>query len=173
MSAWAEATVDFGFNYSSDTLTTTAETANTQYFYNLNVLFNLDRKMTWNMGWIVMGINQVSTAASVESTYTSFDFGPALRWNIDKDGIFSTTIGYGYIAKGTYSSGSTEQTWQGTSLFGQFAIQAPIRDDKFYMGFSLNYYSATYPTKIVSSVESANEGAKTWIFPMISITWLP
>jgi len=173
VSAWAEALIDFGFNYSADTLTTSADAANTQYFYNLAVLFNLDRKMNWNMGWMVMGINQVSTAASVESTYGSLDLGPALRWNIDKRGVFSTTLAYGYLAKGTYSSGSTDENWEGTSLFAQFAVQAPIQDDKFYVGLTLNYYAATYTKKVVSSVESTNDATKTWIFPMISLTWRP
>ncbi|WP_413288510.1 hypothetical protein [Bdellovibrio sp. HCB337] len=172
-SVFAEALIDLGFTYSADTLNADAESSSTQYFYNANFLFNIDRKMQWTVGWTVLGISQTGSVDSTNTTYSSFDIGPALRWNIDKNGIFSTTVAYGYIAKGTYTSGSTNETWEGTSLFGQFSFQAPIRDDKFYIGVSLNYYAATYATKTVSGVESSTDATKSWIFPMISFTWRP
>lgn len=172
-SAFAEALIDVGAAYSADTLTTSSDSANTQYFYNVSALFNLDRRARWNMGWVFFGISQTSTAASVDTTYTSLDMGPALRWNIDKGGIFSLTAAYGYLAKGTYSSGSTEEDWEGTSLFGQFSIQAPISEEKLYIGLSINYYAANYTQKTVSNVESSTDTQKTWIFPMVSLTWRP
>lgn len=172
-SAFAEALIDIGATYSSDALTASSESSTTQYFYNANVLFNLDRRMQWTFGWAVLGISQTSSTDGTDTSYSSFDVGPALRWNIDKNGIFSLTAAYGYIAKGTYSSGSTDETWEGTSLFGQFSVQAPLREDKFYIGLSLNYYAANYALKKVSGVESDNDAQKTWIFPMISMTWRP
>lgn len=171
--AFAEALLDFGATYTGDTLSAAAESANTKYFYNLNLLFNLDRRARWNFGWTVMGISQSSTADSTQTTYSSMDLGPALRWNIDRSGIFSFTVAYGYLAKGAYASGSTAEAWEGTSYFGQFAIQAPIREDRFYVGLSFNYYAASYSVKTVDNVESANDAKKTWIFPMLSLTWRP
>lgn len=171
--SWADATIDLGLVYSSDTFKATPEAANNQYFYNASALFNLDNKARWNMGFAVLGISQTAKTGTTETSYSSFDLGPAVRWNIDKNRIFSLTLAYGYLAKASYSvdSGAAEK-WEGTSLLGQFAVQAPIQD-KFYVGLSLNYYSATYSKKVVSSVESSNDAQKSWIFPMINLTWRP
>lgn len=172
-SAFAEALIDIGAIYSADTLSMTTDTTSTQYFYNANVLFNVDRRMQFTVGLAVLGISQTGEAAGVSSSYSSFDVGPAFRWNIDKNGVFSTTLAYGYLAKGTYSSGSTNEDWEGTSLFGQFSVQAPLNSDKFFLGMSLNYYAANYAKKKVSGVESDNDAKKSWIFPMISFSWRP
>jgi hypothetical protein len=171
--ARADITVDLGATYSGDVLNTTTDSNNTQYFYNVGGLFNLDKGRRWNLGWMVLGISQSVTNAGTSTTYSSFDMGPALRWQIDKSGIFSVTAAYGYITKGSYNSGSTSETWSGTSYFGQFAVQAPIGDAKYFIGLSLNYYAASYSQKVVNSVESSNSAQKSWIFPMISFTWRP
>lgn len=166
--------IDFGATYSGDSLASASNTStNTQYFYNLSALFNLDRRMTWNIGWSFFGISQNKTEASVNTTYSSLDFGPALRWNMDKSGIFSLSVAYGYLSKGKYTSGSTVEEWEGTSLLGQFAIQAPVREEKFYIGLSFNYYAANYSKKIVDNIKSENDVKKSWIFPMLSFTWRP
>ena len=172
-SVFAGMLLDLGVAYSADSLSKPTESGNTQTFYNANLLFNLDNRGSWNAGWIFYGISQTSTAASVASTYTSFDMGPAIRWNMDKNRMFSFTLAYGYLAKGGYSSGSTTEAWEGTSLLGQFSIQMPIRDEKLSVGLSLNYYAANYSKKVVSSVESTTDAQKTWMFPMISMTWRP
>ncbi|MGZ3742671.1 MAG: hypothetical protein ACXWRE_08300 [Pseudobdellovibrionaceae bacterium] len=169
---FGEALLDFGAYFSTDTFKTSTDSANTQYFYNFDVLFNLDHSKQWNMGWTVFGISQKNTLAGVESAYSSFDIGPALRWNIDKPGIFSFTLAYGYLAKGQYTSGTTPEAWTGTSYLGQFAMQAPV-GESFFLGFSLNYYAASYSKKVVNSIESSNTAQKSWIFPMISFTWRP
>lgn len=164
--------IDMGAIYSADTLKTSADNNNTQYFYNLDVLFNLDNRKTFCMGWSVFGISQSITAGTTQSTYSSFDMGPAIRWNMDHAGVFSATLAYGYLAKGSYSTGSTtSETWEGSSYFAQLAAQVPVRDDKFYIGLSLNYYGGNYSKKTVNNVESSNDAQKTWIFPMISMTW--
>jgi len=165
--------LDLGFAYSGDTLHKTTDSANTQYFYNIDALFNLDGRARWNVGWSVFGISQTSSVDTTTTAYSSMDMGPALRWNIDRSGIFSMTLAYGYLAKGTYSAtGGTDEKWEGTSTFAQFATQIPM-NDKFFIGVSLNYYGANYSQKTVSSVESTNDATKTWIFPMISMTWRP
>jgi len=171
-SASADIMTDFGFAYSADTLNTSASSGNTEYFYNLDILFALDHNRRFNVGWSFYDISQTSTASGTSTTYSSFDMGPAFRWQMDKSGTYSATLGYGYLAKGSYNSGSTSETWSGTSLFAQFAAQAPL-GDKFYIGLSLNYYSASYSQKTVSSVESSNSATKSWIFPMLSMTWRP
>lgn len=164
--------LDFGAVYSADTLHTSSDSSNTEYFYNVDVLFNLDNRKRWNVGWSVFGISQSAVVGSTTTAYSSMDMGPAIRWNIDRSGIFSATLAYGYLARGTYSAtGGTDEKWEGTSYFAQFATQIPVRDDKFYIGLSLNYYGANYSLKTVSNLESSNDAQKTWIFPMISFTW--
>jgi len=169
--ASAEMTIDLGFAYSADTLYKTTDKTNTEYFYNADLLFNLDNRKKWNVGWSVFGISQSSADASTNTVYSSMDMGPALRWNIDRAGVYSMTVAYGYLARGTYSvTGSADEKWEGSSYFGQIAAQIPIYE-KIHVGVSLNYYGANYSLKTISNVESANDAQKTWIFPMISLTW--
>jgi hypothetical protein len=169
--ARADVALDLGATFSSDSLSTASEAKNSQTFYNLSALFNLDSKMQWNVGWTVFGISQNSSASSVDTQYSSFDMGPAFRWNMDKRGIFSFTLVYGYLAKGKYSSGSTSEEWDGSSLLLQLAALAPIQEDKFFVGLSLNSYSANYTEKTVSNVKSAVTAKKSWLFPMVTMTW--
>jgi len=169
--AQARALLDFGAIYFADTLNTDTSSSGTQYFYNANLMFNLDQSARWYIGWSAFGISQSNTASSVTTSYSSLDMGPVLRWNIDKAGIYSVSAAYGYLARGAYSSGATDETWEGGSLFGQFAILAPIRDEKLNIGVSLNYYSANYTKKVVNKVESSNSAQKSWVFPMVTLTW--
>lgn len=171
--AQADPLLDFGFVYSGETFNTTASSSDTQYFYNASLLFNLDTGQRCFIGWNVFGISQASVAASTTTNYSSLDMGPSIRWNIDKAGTYSLTGTYGYLAKATYSSGSSSENWEGSSLLAQFAIQAASGRQKIFLGLSLNYYSATYTKKVVSRVESSNSAQKSWIFPMITLTWRP
>lgn len=170
-SARADVALDFGATFSSDSLALASTSTNSQNFYNLSALFNLDSKMTWNVGWMVFGIGQTSSAASVTTTYSSFDMGPSFRWNIDKKGIFSLTLTYGYLAKGKYASGAVSEDWDGSSFLVQAAALAPVRDDKFYIGLSLNSYTGSYTQKTVANTKSAVSATKSWVFPMITATW--
>jgi hypothetical protein len=167
----AAPTLDFGGTFSSDSLKTAGTLTGSQSFYNLSLLFNLDSKMTWNVGWAVFGISQSTEAASVTTTYSSFDMGPAFRWNIDKNGIFSVTLVYGYLAKGKYASGSTNEDWDGSSFLVQVGMQAPVKDDSFYVGLTLNSYTGTYTEKTVTNVKSPVTATKSSMFPMVSVTW--
>lgn len=172
--ALADAMVDFGAVYVADTLNNSTNSGTTQYFYNIDVLFNLDNRKAWNVGWTVFGLSQTFTEDTSSTVYSTMDMGPALRWNITRNGSFSTTLAYGYLAKGNYNaSGGSAEELEGTSLFAQIASQLPLYDDKFYFGLSLNYYAANYSKKTVSNLRSASDAQKTWIFPMISFTWRP
>jgi hypothetical protein len=173
VSASADMMFDLGFAYSGDTLHKSGDNSNTQTFYNVDVLFNIDSRKSWNVGWSVFGISQSTTQSATNTSYSSMDMGPTLRWNIDRSGMFSTTLAYGYLARGAYgTTGASSEKWEGTSYLAQIAAQIPVLE-KFYIGLSLNYYGANYSTKIVSNVESSNDARKTWVFPMMSLTWKP
>lgn len=169
--AHAGPVLDFGGTFSSDSLSNSGTTASSQNFYNLSAMFSLDSKAQWNVGWAVFGISQSTEVTAGTTKYSSFDMGPAFRWNIDKDGMFSLTLVYGYLAKGKYSLGAISEDWEGSSFLAQFALQAPIREDKFYVGVSVNSYTGTYTEKTVNNVKSTTSATKSSIFPMISFTW--
>lgn len=172
--AQADALLDFGVIYNGDTFSTSTASTETKYFYNAGLMFNLESQRRWYVGWTVFGISQTNTLGTADTSYTSLDMGPILRWNIDRAGIYSMSAAYGYLARGTYAvTGSSSEAWEGTSLLGQIAVQAPFREAKFSIGATLNYYSATYTKKIVNRTESSNSSQKSWIFPMLTVTWRP
>lgn len=165
---------DAGLIDLTDNLNTSANTGTSEYFYNLDFLFKMGSAKRWDLGWSIFGISQHQTLSSGTISYSSFDMGPVVRWNIDRANIYSMSLAYGYFAKGNYnnSTSSSPETWNGTSYRFQFSAQVPL-NDQWSAGFSLNYYMASYSQKVISSVESSNNATKNWLFPMFSVTWRP
>ncbi len=158
--------VDFGATYLSDSFASPTTSSSTNYFFNLGVLFNLDKR-TWG-GWNFSGISSSSTNTTT-TTYSSQDTGPFLKWQFGKSEVFNFSFAYNIQSKATFSDGTTNETWSGTSYWLQWGISPEVREG-LHIGFSLNYYGANYNKKVVNSTETAVSNTKTWIFPMFQLT---
>lgn len=164
--AQAGVLVELGGTYLSDSLATSSTKTSSKYFYNLGVLFSFN-KTVWG-GWNFGGISHTDSDA-VTTTFASQDTGPYLKWQFGKNEIFSLSGAYNLLSRATYSSGSTSENWEGTSIWLQFGVSPEVREG-LNVGASLNYYLANYTKKTVSSVESSASNSKTWIFPMLTLT---
>lgn len=164
--SWAGLLLDVSGIYVSDTLTTPSDRTSTQTFYTAGVLLSLT-KQVW-VGWNYLGINQTQTVTST-TTYGSADMGLAFKWQYGSGKMYNFGAVYNIVSKATYSSGTTNENWEGTSFLVSWGV-APEIAEKFFVGVSLNYYSASYTKKSVNNVESAASNAKTWLFPMLTLT---
>lgn len=164
--AMAGTLIDVGANYLSDSFASPTSSSSTNYFYNLGVLFSLDKR-TWG-GWNFSGISSSSTS-TLTTTYTSQDTGPFLKWQFGKGEVFNFSFAYNIQSKATFSDGTNTEAWEGTSYWLQWGVSPEVREG-LHLGFSLNYYSANYSKKVVSSTESTVSNTKTWIFPMFQLT---
>ncbi|UOF02752.1 outer membrane beta-barrel protein [Bdellovibrio reynosensis] len=158
--------LEVGATYLSDSLKTPTSTASSGYFWNLGVLFTYNKNV-WG-GWNFSGISTTATGTSTD-TFTTLDTGPYLKWTFGKNNVFNLAGVYNLKSSATYSDGTTNETWSGTSLWLQFGVAPEIKDD-LRVGASFNYYMATYTKKVVSSTESTTSNSKTWIFPMITVS---
>lgn len=158
--------VEVGATYLSDAFATPTSQSSSSYFYNVGVLFNLNKK-TWG-GWNYSGISS-SLTSTTTTTFTSLDTGPYLKWQYGKGEMFSLSFAYNLLSQATFSDGTTDETWTGTSMWLQWGI-APEVSEGVHVGASLNYFSASYSKKVVSTVESSASNSKTWIFPMLMFT---
>lgn len=157
----------------SDTLgvTSTTGTDSSSSFYNADVMFTVNNSKSLAFGWAVLGVSNSSKVASSTVDYSSSDMGPAVKYTFGKDGGISVLAAYGLICSGSYKiTGSSAETWSGSSLFGQMAFESKL-SETFRVSFSVNYYSASYTTKVVSKLESSIGYTKTAMFPMVGLIY--
>lgn len=149
----------------------TTGTDSSSSFYNVDLMFTVDSKRTVALGWAVISPTTSTKVASTTADYTSSDMGPVVKWMFGQDQMYSLTAAYGIVCSGSYKiTGSTAETWAGTSTFVQYSVQPKI-SDYFRIAFSLNYYSASYSTKVVNKTETSVGYSKTLMFPMIGLTY--
>lgn len=158
--------LDVGGVYLADDLTTTSSRTSSRVYYGVGALFNINKKI-WG-GWNYSSINHTETITTT-TDYSSIDTGPSFKWQFGKNELFSAGLVYNILSRATYSNGTTNETWQGTSFLLQFAVM-PEFSEGFHIGASLNYFSANYTKKTVSNVESSASNTKTWVFPMLMLT---
>lgn len=167
-SGWANAGVllDLGGSYFSDGLATESTTSSTKYFYNLGVMFSLKKKV-WG-GWNYSGFSY-NESGTTTTTLSSQDTGPVVKWQFGKADLYSFSAAYNILSRAIYSSGSSDESWQGTSIWVQFGITPEVKEG-LHVGAALNYYAASYNKKTVNSTESSASNSRTWIYPTIMMT---
>ena len=158
--------LELGGTYISDNLTSSSTQTSTEYFYQGAALFTLNKNV-WG-GWNFSGIS-LATTQGTTTNFASVDTGPYMKWQFGKGDIFSLAGAYNIVSRATFTDGTTNENWEGTSLWLQFGV-APEMRTNLRVGVSLNYYLATYTKKTVDSVESKASNSKSWIFPMLSIS---
>jgi len=164
--ALAGTMLDMGAFYSSDSLTTPSSSTTGNTFYNVGLLLSYNKKI-W-AGWNYSGVS-LSRAETATTTFTAQDMGPYFKWQFGSNQLYSMSFAYGLSSRATYSDGTVDEEWRGTSLWAQFGVSPEVANG-VRVGGSLNYYSGSYSKKVVSSTESSISNTKTWIFPMINIT---
>ncbi|MGZ3769832.1 MAG: hypothetical protein ACXVCP_09400 [Bdellovibrio sp.] len=165
-SAHADVLLELGGAYFSDSLGTSSTATSTKYFYNLGVMFSL-KKEVWG-GWNYSGFSYNDSGTST-TTLSSQDTGPVVKWQFGKGDLFNFSAAYNILSKATYSNGNTNESWQGTSIWLQFAF-VPMVKEGFHVGAALNYYAASYTTKTVNNIESTASNTRTWIYPTLLMT---
>jgi hypothetical protein len=166
LSASAGILAELGGLYLSDSLNSGTTSTSSRNFYNLGVLFTINKNI-W-AGWGYMGVNQ-SDVTTTTTTFASQDTGPMAKWEIGRAKTFSLTGTFNVLSRANYSSGSTTEKWSGTSLWAEMAFMPEVSEG-FHLGGALNYYAASYSKKTVSGTETSTSNSKTWIFPTILMT---
>lgn len=148
---------------------TNSKSANSLGFYSN--LSNSDSNLGLNIGWYILSISNKETyPPTLSQTLTSSDMGPAIRWQIDRGKKFSLTLAYGIICKGNFNDGVTDESLTGESYLLKFAIEPEVAD-RYFIGVGINYYVASYKTRVVSSIQSDAGYKNTMIFPSLSFSY--
>lgn len=168
--------LDLNGNMFQDAQTTATDSKSAKTFIGVAALGDIAKSDvgTFHLGWSIISMSQKTDVGTTSSeSFSSLDMGPEFRWAFDKKGLFSVSLVYGVLAKGTYQSGvgsSTSETVSGTNLFFKFAIEPEI-SERWHLGFAMNYYSVQYKLSVVNSVETSVSYKNTWTFPSISATY--
>lgn len=153
-----------------DTLVNSTTTTEQKNLYHIAGLVNVDKKgkLYFGFGYNMVGSTRVE--GSTTTTYASQDMGPAFRWVIGKQRIFSIAANYNILAKAQYTTtGSTQADWSGTSYLVRGIIQVPI-SEQIYLGVALNYYLANYVKSVTGSTSTDVSYSRTMLLPTITST---
>lgn len=165
----AGALVELGGTYISDSMTASSTSSSSKYAYNLGVVFPIAKNF-WG-GFSYLGLSQADKDSSGSTTnWASTDLGPYFKYQFGRGQLYSLSAAYNLISKATYSkTGGTSEEWSGTSYLISFGFMPEIKNE-LRIGVTVNYYSASYTKKVVSSTESSASNSKSWIYPGFCLT---
>ncbi len=168
--AWtttANAFVELNTFFMTNSLKTTAATTSSQTYLETTVGFAIDNKSQYQVGW-AYNLFSTSDAATTTQTYSSTQMGPRFIAFLTKSKSWSAGFGYYLTTSATYSDGTgTSETWKGSALKLDVGYNMPI-SEQFYLGFRLNYSSATYVERLVATTTYTTVSyAKTTMYPSI------
>jgi len=96
--------------------------------------------------------------------------GPMFRMHFDNHGLYTMTVTYALFAKGSLEKSGVKETISGTSIHLKFAVEPQVTE-RFFIGFAVNYYSASYNKSTVSSTESDVSYKFQRTFPSFSLSY--
>lgn len=146
------------------------EATTTKMFYSADFFANLNSDASLYAGFHV---HQLSTTSDVtganDNTFSTLDMGPMFMWVMDHKRTYSFTAAYNILAKATNET-TTSADWTGSSYLVSFGV-TPELFDGWYVGFKLNYYSATYTEQKIGSAVTDVSNTRTMIFPTFVISY--
>lgn len=166
--------VDLNADLSSEAITTASDQKTSAQFLSLGVLGDLGKSetMKYYLGWGIISASSKNTnsTAGVDQSFSTLDMGPTFRVHFDKKGLYTGTLTYALFAKGTLVTGATSEAISGSSMHLKFAVEPEVTE-RFFIGFALNYYSATYTKSVLNSTESSVSYKVQRTFPSFSLSY--
>lgn len=141
--------------------------SSTRYYFSGAVLFDFSKEI-WG-GWSVASLSTSETIDAEEISFSAMDMGPSFKWQFCKRRVCSLSFTYNIQSKATHqSAGGVSEELDGTSYLVSLGVTPEIKEN-FWVGVNVNYYSATYTKKTVTSTTTDINYTKTWLFPTFSI----
>lgn len=166
--------LDIGSGIFQGSFEHTSEQTNSKSQNAFGVFANLSNATNYvgvNIGWYMFSFSSKENFPSaIDHSLSSNDMGPALRWQIDKQKLYSLTLAYGIICRGGYNDGSTDEALTGESYLLKFAVE-PMVTERVFVGVGLNYYVANYKTSVVNSLQSEVSYKNTIFYPSLSFSY--
>ncbi|MBX2993955.1 MAG: hypothetical protein KF681_04020 [Bdellovibrionaceae bacterium] len=159
--------------YISDDFSQTAATSDSKQLYGGLLLASVTAKDTFHIGWAYTSINATSTKSSVTDTFASTDMGPAFAYWFGKNRILNISGAYNVVSNSTFQQGSTAtKEWTGTSYW--VAVGADLEWMKnLHLGGRIIYYSTSITDQKIGSAATSVSVGRTWVMPMLTITYRP
>lgn len=142
----------------------------TQSMYSGGIYFSVNSKKTFYAGvHYLMGASTESSTTG-DKTFSNQDIMLAMKWFMDKAGVFSLTAAYGVTSKAQYKDPSISQTedWNGTSMLAKLTA-APALGADWNLGFSLVYYLGTFSEKRVQTTASDVSNTRSYMGPSLTL----
>lgn len=154
--------------YNGETFNPGTATTSTKTFAEVSVGFSIDNGSRYLVGWSYGLFSSITT-----DTYSCTQMGPRFIWSITKSKSVSLGLGYNLVTKASYTpNGGTAQEWTGTAIKVDLGYNFPV-SESFYIGFRLNYSSATFSSKLVNSTTySTVSNTAVYTYPSIYSIYL-
>lgn len=169
-SALAGVAVGMSGLYLSDEFVTSSTASNSKTLINGNLLFSVDNKERLYVGFHGHQLTFEEKISTTTTSLTSLDMGPYIMAYLDKRRFYYVGFGYNLLVKGTYTSGTSNQELEGTSLMGTLGV-SPEVGKNFYLGFDLNYVKTDYTKSTTGSAVSDVSYSRTFILPTVTLLW--
>jgi hypothetical protein len=162
--------LDANFFYFSDSLAESITTSSTHTYFDLSAMMNVDKRGNFQVGWSYSSFS-VATTGTADTTYAATEMGPRLGWLIDKNLTWGLFVTYNLQTAATYETTSSNATWRGTSLKGEFGY-TPAVSENLFMGAKLVYYAPSYTEQLVGTTTfSTISYSRAIIYPAFSIIY--
>jgi hypothetical protein len=156
--------------YYTDTTTAAKESSHGATMYDVLIGFDVDKKGMYQVGWNYSGHSTETKDDSTTISYKSTQMGPGFVFYFDKDRSWRLGFSYNLKTTATYTYGSgTEEEWRGSTMNGTFGYQLRFGDG-FSLGIRMNYSSASYSEKVITTTKTDVSYKKSMIYPSIAIT---
>lgn len=169
-SVFAGVAVGLSGLYLTDEFVTTSTASNSKTLINGNLLFSVDNKERLYVGFHGHQMTFEEKISTTTTSLTSLDMGPYIMGYLDKRRFYYVGFGYNLLVKGAYTSGTSTQELEGTSLMGTLGV-SPEVGKNFYLGFDLNYVKTDYTKSTSGSAVSDVSYSRTFILPTVTLLW--
>jgi hypothetical protein len=171
INSWAGLSATVYGSYLSDDFSQTTSTQDIRQLYGASFMTALDSKDSFFVGWSYTSLLGTSTASSITKTFSSVDMGPVVSWWFGKGKVYNLTAAYNIISTATYEETSqTTKDWGGTGYY--LAAGAELELFKgIHLGARMLYYVSNYTDQKVGAVASDVSVTRTWLMPLLTISY--
>lgn len=165
---------DLNADIISESFSTKTEQTSSRQFISFSALGDVGKTESarYYLGWGVISATakDAISSPSVDQSFATLDMGPTFRMHFDKNGLYCLSFTYAIFGKGTLTTAGVSEAIRGSSYHLKFSIEPQVTE-RLFIGFSLNYFAASYNKSVVNAVETDVSYKVTRMFPMLALSY--
>lgn len=161
---------DLDLAYLQESRSSSSTSSRTGSFYSGGLLVDASGRERFYLGaFFAAGGTADSRSGSGEDRFSHQDVILGGRWFMDRQRLFSMSLGYGVISRADLkeAGSSSPEKWEGTSFYAKVGLSPEVRNWTF--GVSLIYHQGNYTEKTVQGSTSSASLQRSMLWPSLSL----